>query len=75
MVSINKIPQDIVNALIKKLNELLARYENPLFNVGKEIKVIEQECYDLIGELQGDEYDMLGLEELRKLLRGEYNGE
>lgn len=75
MVSINKIPQDIVNALTKKLNELLARYENPLFNVGKEIKVIEQECYNLIGELQGDEYDMLGLKELRKLLRGEYNGE
>lgn len=75
MVSINKIPQDIVNSLIKKLNELLARYENPLFNVGKEIKVIEQECYNLIGELQGDEYDMLGLKELRKLLRGEYNGE
>ncbi|MGN0812774.1 MAG: type I restriction-modification system subunit M [Candidatus Coproplasma sp.] len=71
MVNINKIPQDITKAFIKKLNELLIRYENPLFIVDKEIKEIEEECYNLIDDLQGDEFDMLGLKEVQKLFRGE----
>lgn len=75
MVNINKIPYDITNELIKKLNELLARYENPLFSVDKEIKEIEQECCKLIAELEGNKFDKLGLGTLEHILKGEQNGE
>lgn len=71
MVNINKVPNDITNTLTKKLNELMKRYDNPLYNVDKEIKEIEQECYNLISELEGDEFDILGLKELKKALGGE----
>ncbi len=33
MVNINKVPNDITNTLTKKLNELMKRYDNPLYNV------------------------------------------
>jgi len=48
-------------------------YEYLIFDVESEIDKSEKELADLIDELEGDKYDMLGLKELQKLLKGDKN--
>ena len=47
------------------------KYETTLESVEEEIVQTEKELCSMIEELNGDEYDMLGLNELKKLLGGE----
>ena len=42
-----------------------------MLDIESEIEESEDEFSKLIDELEGDDFDMLGLKELQKLLRGE----
>ena len=65
------LPDSIVSALEGAINALTKKYSVTMLDVESEIEQSEREFADLIDELEGDEFDMLGLKELQKLLRGE----
>ena len=69
--NINKLPEIIVADFIAKLESLCAKYETTFAEVEKEIAETEQTLIGLLDELEGDEFDMQGLAELKKLLGGE----
>ena len=69
--SIAVLPDSIVSALESAINTLTKKYSVTMLDVEREIDQSEKEFADLIDELEGDEFDMLGLKELQKMLRGE----
>lgn len=56
---------------MEDINTLTKKYSVTMLDVEREIDQSEKEFADLIDELEGDEFDMLGLKELQKMLRGE----
>lgn len=66
-----KMPDSIVDILTSEVEYLVKKYETTLESVEEELVQTEKELCSMIEELDGNEYDMLGLNELKKLLRGE----
>ena len=69
--NINKLPEIIVADFIAKLEALCSKYETTFAEVEQEITETEKTLVGLLDELEGDEFDMQGLAELKKLLGGE----
>ena len=69
--NINKLPEIIVADFIAKLETLCSKYETTFAEVEQEIAETEKTLIGLLDELEGDEFDMQGLAELKKLLGGE----
>ena len=63
-----RLPDDIVNAFTAQLEALLKKYETTFFDVEQQISETERSLVGLLDELTGNEYDMQGLAEFRKLL-------
>ena len=70
VVSLNAIPQTIVNDFISRLKKLQEKYAVTLDDVESDIKATERELAAMLDELTGSEFDMQGLKELQKLLGG-----
>lgn len=68
---ISVLPESIVSALESKINTLTKKYSVTMLDIETEIEESEKEFSAMIDELEGDEFDMLGLKELQKMLRGE----
>lgn len=64
------LPKAIVDALSKKVNDLAKKYSTTLNDLETEIEQTEKDFCDMLDDLTGDEFDMKGLAELKKLLRG-----
>ncbi len=71
IVNLNRLPDNIVNDLVLKVQKLQGKYATTYFEVEKEIRETEMELCRMLDELVGDEYDMKGLSEFKKLLMGE----
>lgn len=71
VTSLNVIPQTIVDDFIKKLKKLQEKYATTLNDVEQEIAQTEASLAVMLDDLTGSEFDMQGLEELKKLLGGE----
>lgn len=69
--SIMSLPNKVINDLSSSIDELYKKYETTFEDVEKDIRETEKELLSMIGELEGNELDMLGLVEFRKLLGGE----
>lgn len=63
-------PKGIINNFEKNIKKISEKYEITLTDLDKEIKMTEKELSNMINDLVGDEFDMQGLEELKKLLGG-----
>ena len=63
-------PNGIINNFEKNIKKISEKYETTLTDLDKEIKTTEKELSNMINDLVGDEFDMQGLEELKKLLGG-----
>lgn len=68
---INNAPKLLVEKLIDKINYLSKKYEITLVDLTNEIKETEIDLSNMIDDLVGDEFDMKGLEEFKKLLVGD----
>lgn len=66
-----KLPGSIVGAFIAKLNALSAKYETTFSNVEEQIRETEAALKGMIDALVGNDFDMEGLREFKKLLGGE----
>ena len=71
MDDLNALPQVSIEGLIKKVNALDEKYTDTYADVAEQISEAERELDAMLGQLVGDEFDMLGIAELRKLLGGE----
>ena len=71
MGDLNALPQASIDRLIKKVNALEEKYKDTYADVAEQIGEAEKEFDAMLGQLVGDEFDMLGIAELRKLLGGE----
>lgn len=71
--NIMKLPDNIINELIKKIETLAKKYKVTFAEIEEEIKETEKSVTTMINNLEGDEFDMLGLDELKKLLGGTQN--
>lgn len=69
--AINVLPDSIVSALTNKINTLTKKYSVTLLDVEAQIDETEKAFADMIDDLEGSEFDMKGLKELQKMLKGE----
>lgn len=69
--NLNKLPEKVINILVGDIKALQKKYETTYFDVEREIRETEQRLASMIDELVGDEFDMKGLVEFKKLLTGE----
>lgn len=67
---INSLPDAAVNGLISKLEAICKKYETTFADVEKEIADTEQSLIAMLDELEGNEFDMQGIAELKTLLGG-----
>ena len=71
---INKLkglPDKVISVLISQIDVLLKKYETNLIEIDDELNKTEAKLSSMIDELEGNEFDILGLAELKKLLGGE----
>ena len=71
---INKLkglPDQVISVLVSQIDALLKKYETNLIEIDDELNKTEAKLSSMIDELDGNEFDMLGLAELKKLLGGE----
>lgn len=69
--SLMKLPDHMINELVSKIDYLAKKYETTFEQVEKEIAETEQSLCSMIDDLCGNEFDMAGLAELKKMLGGE----
>lgn len=65
-----KLPESIIDDFVSKLEKLTDKYSTTFSEVENQIIETEKELSGMIDMLTGDEYDMLGLAELKKMLGG-----
>ena len=65
-----KIPNNIVNDLVSKIDVISNKYETTFAEVEKQISETEKVLSSMLDELEGGEFDVLGLQELKKMLGG-----
>ncbi|QTH42037.1 type I restriction-modification system subunit M [Cohnella sp. LGH] len=69
--SIKQLPHALISVLVDNVKALSEKYAVTYFAVETEIRETESTLSVLMDELVGTEYDMKGLSELQKLLKGE----
>ncbi len=69
--SITDMPNIIIKSFVGKISNLRKKYQDTMLDIEEEIKNTTKELNTLIDELVGDEFDMQGLHELKKMLGGE----
>ena len=70
-VELLALPETVVGDFIAKVAALNAKYATTYSDVCNQIDDAESQLADMLGRLTGNEYDMAGIAELRKLLGGE----
>lgn len=68
--SLMQLPDSIVAELVVKLEAIAKKYETTFAEVETQIEETEKSLSAMIDDLDGSEFDMLGLAELKKLLGG-----
>ncbi len=63
-------PDSIVSALETDINRLTNKYSVTMLDIEAQIEESERDFCALIDELTGDDFDMMGLKELQKMLGG-----
>ena len=66
--SLNEMPQKVVDDFISSLTKMTEKYSETLTSIGTEIKQTQKELFELMSELSGDDFDMKGFENLKRIL-------
>jgi len=67
---LSKLPDSIIADFTSSLEKLAAKYSTTFSEVEDQIEETEKELSGMLDLLTGDEFDMQGLEELKKMLGG-----
>ncbi len=68
IISLNNLPNETINTLAAKLQAMATKYETTLKDIEDDIKDTSKELSAMIDDLDGDEFDMKGLEAFQELL-------
>ena len=68
--NLNNLTDSIINDLIGKLESIIDKYKVTYLDTQTEIEKSEKLLCEMIDELTGNEFDMLGLNEFKNLLGG-----
>ena len=68
---LNDLAEDSVDGCISKLRALIEKYATTYADVCDEIASTEAELLGMLDDLTGNEFDMAGIAELKRLLGGE----
>lgn len=68
---INGLVTDLLNELEKEIETLTKKYTDTYQGIEEEIQKTQNSLADMMSELVGSEYDIAGINEFQKLLRGE----
>ncbi len=71
--NLKQLPDEIVTDLVSKLEALAKKYETTFAEIERQIAETEKSLSAMLCDLEGSEFDMLGLEEFKKLLGGVQN--
>lgn len=71
MENLNSLPDAVLDDFVKRLDAVCRKYETTFEDVESQIASTEKELLGMLDDLQGNEFDMKGIEELKKLLGGE----
>lgn len=71
LISMNSLPESIIKRLTNKVQGLADKYATTYSDVANEIFKAESKLSSLIDDLEGNEFDMKGLNEFKSLLKGE----
>lgn len=67
---LNAIPDSVINTLNSKVSYLSKKYETTMVDLDENIESTERKLSVMLDELTGNEFDMKGLREFKKLLGG-----
>ncbi len=65
---VEQLDDRLIMKLVKKINHLATKYQTTLVDISESIAKTEKELCANLSELTGSDYDMKGVEELKKLL-------
>ena len=68
--ALEELPRKAVDELVGKIEGLKGKYGDTYADVARQISETERELDEMLGQLVGSEFDMLGIAELRQLLGG-----
>lgn len=68
--SLAQLPESIIAEFVSKLEKLSRKYKTTFEEIETQITETEKELSEMIDQLTGNEFDMQGLTELKKLLGG-----
>jgi type I restriction enzyme M protein len=71
MESIIKLPEEIINDISTKVKSFKDKYNITFSKITKDIQENQNTLLSLIDDLEGDDFDMKGLSELKSLLKGD----
>lgn len=68
--NLRKMPDTLIDTLVNKIQALESKYSTTFFEVETQIQDTETQLASMINELDGSEFDLKGLSELKSLLAG-----
>ncbi|GFH41760.1 type I restriction-modification system subunit M [Lactococcus hodotermopsidis] len=68
---ISELPDTVLNKLVSEIAELTDKYAVTYADVTDELVKVEQSLIQMIGELDGSDFDIKGLSEFQSLIKGE----
>lgn len=68
--SLNSLPKTIIDLLSNKVQTLASKYETTYSDVAHEINQAEETLATLLDDLQGNDFDLQGLNEFKNFLHG-----
>jgi len=68
--SIHEIPNDIIKQFISEICYLAYKYDKTLSDITDELAVSSKKLSEMINDLDGNEFDLGGLEKLKSILEG-----
>lgn len=73
LTGIENIPGTVISSLTSKVSKLSKKYEETMIDLSNKIESSEKELCAMLDDLTGDEFDIEGLQEFKKLLGGGKN--
>ncbi|HBE9333765.1 TPA: type I restriction-modification system subunit M [Clostridioides difficile] len=70
IINLNCITDSIINELVSKVEDMVSKYKTTYKETQSQIKENEKILCDMIDDMVGNEFDMLGLDEFKNLLGG-----
>lgn len=64
----------VISSFVSKIDYIVKKYDETMIDVSDKIQETESEFSKMLNDLTGDDFDLKGIEELKKLLGGGQNG-